>query len=122
MKKAPEEDSILTQVLQKIKDGWPRNKSQLPKELQPLSVNCRVQLTMQGGCILCGLKVVIPTSLRERVLEEIHTGYTGIVEMKSVAKMHVWWPQIDSDIEETVSGCAQCQENSKDPAKAPVHH
>ena len=56
------------------------------------------------------------------MLEEIHIGHTGIVKMKSVARMHVWWPQIDRDIEESVSRCAQCQENSKDPAKAPIHH
>ena len=56
----------------------------------------------------------------EKVLEEIPMGHTGI--LKSVARILVWWPEIDVDVEETVSRCTQCQENSKYPAKAPVHH
>ena len=55
------------------------------------------------------------------MLEEIHEGHTGIVKMKSIARIHVWWPKIDADIESTVSGCIACQENSRDPVRAPIH-
>ena len=60
------------------------------------------------------------TSVIKRMLEEIHEGHTGIhvVKMKSVARMHVWWPKVDADIEHTVS---KCTANSKDLAKAPLH-
>ena len=67
------------------------------------------------------MKVVIPSALRERVLEEIHEGHTGIVKMKSMARIHLWWPKINLDIESTASKCTACQENSRDPARAPIH-
>ena len=33
----------------------------------------------------------------ERMLYELHTGYAGIVRMKSLARLHVWWPNLDRD-------------------------
>ena len=41
--------------------------------------------------------------------------------MKSIARIHVWWPKIDVDIERTVSKCTACQETSRDPVRAPLH-
>jgi len=41
--------------------------------------------------------------------------------MKSLARMHVWWPLIDSHIEKCVKECQSCQENQRNPAKAPLH-
>ena len=102
VKNATEKDPVLKQVLAKIKGGWPKSQNNLPSARFPY-FNRRFQLTVQEGCILCGLKVVIPDSLKERVLEEIHEGHTGIVKMKSIARIHVWWPKIDADIESTVS-------------------
>ena len=55
------------------------------------------------------------------MLEEIHEGHTGIVKMKSIARIHVWWPKTDVDIEGTASKCTACQENSRDPVRAPLH-
>ena len=120
VKNATEKDPVLKQVIARIKGGWPKTQKNLPPELHPF-FNRRFQLTIQEGCILCGLKVVIPSALKERVLEEIHEGHTGIVKMKSIARIHVWWPKIDVDIERTVSKCTACQETSRDPVRAPLH-
>ena len=120
VKNATEKDPVLKQVIARIKGGWPKTRKNLPPELHPF-FNRRFQLTIQEGCILCGLKVVIPSALKERVLEEIHEGHTGIVKMKSIARIHVWWPKIDVDSERTVSKCTACQETSRDPVRAPLH-
>ena len=41
--------------------------------------------------------------------------------MKSLARMFVWWPQIDNDIEMMSKGCLECQQSQPVPAKAPLH-
>ena len=33
-------------------------------------------------------------------MDELHTSHAGIVRMKSLAWIHVWWPSIDKDIEQ----------------------
>ena len=40
--------------------------------------------------------------------------------MKAVARIHVWWPNIVSDIEETARSCKQCLKTRKVPPSAPV--
>ena len=49
----------------------------------------RNELTIEDGCLLWGIRVIIPGSLRERVLQELHEGHPGIVPMKSLARLHV---------------------------------
>ena len=41
--------------------------------------------------------------------------------MKSLARLHVWWPSLDSDIETCVKSCVNCAETANDPIKVPLH-
>ncbi|XP_026582357.1 uncharacterized protein K02A2.6-like, partial [Pseudonaja textilis] len=65
--------------------------------------------------LLWGTRVVIPTSLRTRVLEALHEGHPGIVRMKALARSYVWWPGLDEDIVNWVSSCNICQESRPAP-------
>ena len=38
--------------------------------------------------------------------------------MKSIARLHVWWPTLDREIEKCAKQCISCQENHKNPPKA----
>ena len=92
--KAIKEDKILSQVYQLIQEGWPEDKLEVDKTLQPY-FSRQLQLTIQNGCILNGLQVVIPQILRKVVLAELYKAHIGIVKMKSVARMYVWWPNMN---------------------------
>ena len=59
--------------------------------------------------ILCGVLVVIPLKYRKFILEELHSGHPGIIRMKSLGRLHVWWPGIDKEIESVVQNCEACQ-------------
>lgn len=117
IKKATAVDPCLSKVMQYTMTGWPQHVdpslSSYKHKIDELSV--------EQGCLLWGLRVVVPTTLRERVLQELHETHPGMTRMKSIARSYVWWPSIDSDIEKTVKLCHVCQVTRADPAGAPVH-
>ena len=110
-------DPILKRVARHLRSGWPDRVSE---SLQPFWRR-KEELSLEGGCILWGMRVIIPKKLQPQILSELHQGHPGIVKMKAVARSHVWWPCLDSSIEQTVRGCEACQLNRHMPAKAPLH-
>ena len=81
LRQASVQDSLLSRVLNYIVNGWP---SSVDPELRPYFQR-QDQLTMEAGCILCGIRVVIPSKLCKQALGELHTSHPGIVRMKSLA-------------------------------------
>ena len=71
--------------------------------------------------LLWGMRVIVPAKHRKQVLEELHIGHLGIVCMKSLARIHVWWPKIDQDIANMVRRCSSCQSSRNKPQSAPVY-
>ena len=78
LEEASIEDEQLAQVLRYTREGWPgqipsedlRAYWQVKEELAPLS--------SESSCLMRGLRVVVPGTLRGRVLELAHEGHLGI--------------------------------------------
>ena len=81
----------------------------------------RNELSIHQGCILWGSRVVVPEAARKVILYELHNGHWGMSRMKSLARMFVWWPGLDSDIEQIVRKCEECQSVQSSPPLAPLH-
>ena len=69
----------------------------------------RNELSAIGQVVLRGTRIVVPKSLRPRVLELGHEGHPGIVVMKRNLRTKVWWPGIDRDAEKECRSCYGCQ-------------
>ncbi|XP_062559608.1 uncharacterized protein K02A2.6-like [Armigeres subalbatus] len=66
------------------------------------------KLSEVGGVLLRGDRVVVPDSLRQRVLNIAHEGHQGVRMMKSYLRSAVWWPKLDADSEKFVKNCRGC--------------
>ena len=110
-------DPLLSKVLLYTKEGWPR---EVDAQLQPFSRR-KLELTIESGCLMWGIKVIILNKLQGRVLEELHTGQIGIVKMKALARSHVWWPGMEQQIEQMAQKCEPCQSLRNRPAPIPLH-
>ena len=111
-------DPVLSRVLELVQSGWEGAEDHL--ELIPYARRGS-EMTIHHGILMWGSRVVVPTKLRERVLETLHKGHMGMVKMKGLSQGYVWWPNIDKDIEGTVQHCGGCQETANNPAHAPLH-
>ena len=110
IKEATRGDPVLSRVLHHMLHGWPAEEN-TPEELRFYRAK-REEFTVEDGCLLRGTRVVIPSRYRQEVLSELlHLNHPGMVRMKSLARLHVWWPNLDSDIEQTVRNCSDCQAN-----------
>ena len=69
----------------------------------------RNELCTIGKLVTRGERIVIPNTLRKRVLEAAHEGHQRIVKTKSRLRTKVWWPKVDRDAERKCKSCYGCQ-------------
>ncbi|XP_062708108.1 uncharacterized protein K02A2.6-like [Aedes albopictus] len=75
--------------------------------------------TLAANCLHFEHRVVIPLSLRQPILNDLHVAHLGVVKMKSLARSFVYWPGIDSDIERA---CSECARHAPAPPTFSRHH
>ena len=110
-------DPILSRVIRYVNKGWPKN---LDQEVKPYESR-KNELSTLDDCLLWSARIVVPPQGQKLILKELHDDtHIGMTRMKSLARMHVWWPQLDRDIEQLVKGCHQCQVDQPEPPKAPL--
>ena len=109
-------DPVLSRVLQFILYGWPHFTEDAV--LKPYWSR-RLELSMLDGIVLWGNRVVVPEPSQLPIMDELHQGPLGISHMKTLSRMFVWLPNMDSDVEEAVKKCYLCQSNGVSPPPAP---
>ena len=117
IKAATRTDAILSKVLLYTQQGWP---AEVSEALQPF-ITRKCELTIEDGCLLWGVRVIIPKNLQPDILVELHHGHPGISKMKALARGHFWWPGLDKEIEEMAKSCQSCQAVKSGPPAAPLH-
>ena len=88
---------------------WPRKKT-LPPEIRPYHAVAS-ELCVEDGLLMRSTgRIVIPASLRQQVLNQIHTGHQGIHKCREHAHEAVWWPGLSAQLDEMVHRCQECQQ------------
>lgn len=82
IRQATSRDPVLAKVQQLILYGWPPKLRDEDNTLQPFFTR-RHELTIIQGVIMWGIRVVIPSSLQQKILQQLHECHFGIVKMKS---------------------------------------
>ena len=73
--------------------------------------------------MLIGRHIIIPTSLKQQLLDQLNTNHMGIEKTKLLADESVCWPDINVDIEKYIKSCATCLEfQQTQPKEKIVHH
>ena len=111
------QDRDLAKVLYYVQKGWP---AVVEPALKPYASR-KYELSSLDGCVLWGVRVVVPVAGRKRILDDLHETHQGASRMKARARMVVWWPGMDKSIEEMVSNCSACQTSRPLPPSAPLH-
>lgn len=116
--KATADDAILLKVRAYMRTSWPDT---LTEDIQTY-YNRREALAEIGGCIILSERVIIPLKFQNKVLRQLHRGHPRIVRMKALARSYVYWPKIDSHIEQLVKQCVDVLPWPKLLLKQPFLH
>lgn len=113
------DDSVLSQVVRFHKTGWPE-KRKIPEPLMPYFEK-RDSSSLRSNTLLWHNRIVVPSSLQQRILNKLHEGYAGIVATKLQARLTVWWPSIDKGIERLINSCSAYQSQQPKEPETPLH-
>ena len=113
------EDVVYQQLLHYIRDGFPEHRSQLPEECRRFW-NVRNHLSIDEGLVVYGCRLVIPAKMQREVLLQLHEAHQGSIRTKQRARLSVYWPGIDNDIDNIVASCKHCQERLPSHPKEPL--
>jgi transposase InsO family protein len=116
LRKATSTDTELSKVLKFLKEGWP---VQVEEKLKPYHRR-KEELTMEVGCLLWGMRAVVPKKLRPKLLNELHRDHPGITRMKEVSRSYMWWPGLNLEIEQIAKSCTACLAVKHTPALSPL--
>ena len=79
-------DPVLSQVCHYMMEDW---FGQAVSEVMRPLYQKRKQLATNQGCLLWGMRVVVPTKLQSRILSEFHFTHPGVVKIKLLACSYV---------------------------------
>ena len=109
---------IMSTLTETVLEGWPKSIKELPTDIR-VFWPFRDTIGIEDGVIFKGKQVIIPASMREDILNQLHDGHQGIEKTRLLARDTVYWPNINDDITRMVGACPLCQElqvrNTKEP-------
>ena len=98
-------DRLSQDILERIQSGNWTNCS--PAE-RPYKMN-RTHLMVDDSVLCCGECIVIPPTLRHRVLQMSHDEtHSGVAATRNQLKLSAWWPGYCEDVETFVARCGKC--------------
>jgi hypothetical protein len=79
------------------------------------------ELCIIDGVVCRADKIIIPGSLQKKIIEIAHEAHQGISKTKQYVRSTMWFPRMDTLIEERLRGCVMCQASTASNQKEPIH-
>ena len=112
-------DRQLRILAKTIHEGWPKSRKTCWSEARPFW-NIQHKLSTNKGIIFKGKRLVIPKILQPDILRQLHAAHLGVEKAKQRARMLVYWPGQNADIEQYVRSCQTCARNMPSNQREPM--
>ena len=112
-------DKVLQQLMRILDTGWPSHITNVPQDVHEYW-SVRNEIHAAENLLFMGDRLIVPAAKRSSVLQLIHEGHLGIQKCKARARLCVYWPNINDDIEKTVKSCSVCNKYGSSVQKEPM--
>lgn len=112
---ATEKDDELQAIKRAVMDqNWKADQVKLYSPFQ-------TEISFINGLAMRGSKLIIPLSLRKRMLLLAHEGHPGQTCMKRRLRDRCWWPHMDQEIIKACETCEGCRLVQASDPPEPMH-
>ena len=119
LRKQAEQDEEYQLLRTFILNGFPKHRKQLPDSCRRYW-NIHQQLTLDDDLIVYGCRLLIPSKMHHQVLSNLHEAHQGALQTKQHARLTIYWPGLDNDIDNIILNCRQCQDHLPSNNKEPI--
>ena len=113
-----QQDPDLCAILVYIQDGFPTNCP--ASEVIHSFWQYRKALYELDGVIMYDDRVVVPRTLRQKVLRMFHSAHQGVSTMEQRARELVFWPGMTLSFDGIRASCQECTANVPSQPKQPA--
>ena len=112
------QDKEIISIIEALRSGqneegntWPASLGEYKREKEHLSE--------KDGIVLFKSRILVPCSLRAKVLEVLHAAHQGCSSMLARASQGVWWPKLGESVEKIRASCQECTRTAPTQATLP---
>nr|XP_047141089.1 uncharacterized protein K02A2.6-like [Hydra vulgaris] len=110
IKQKTAEEKLLNQLQESIISGWPNSKKYCPANIQPYW-DFKDEIVKIDGLLLYQNRIIIPVSMRRKILSKLLEGHLGMEKCKRRARQSVFWPGLNNQIEQLIRKCESANKN-----------
>ena len=77
-------------------------------------------ISVIDGVLCRSNKIVVPASLQREAIEIAHEAHQGITKTKQYLRSRMWFPRMDTMVEERLKSCLSCQAATESNLKEPI--
>ena len=102
-----------------VQEGWPDSKHLAPNAVRPY-YSMKDQITIKNSLLFKDDRVIIPASLRNAMVKEVHGSHQGAESCLRRARESFFWPSMTAAIRDYVSLCTVCNSIQPEQAREPM--
>ena len=107
IKQETAKDSVLASLCDVVASGWPAERKETPEHLRQYW-SFRDEISVYDGVAYRSHQVIVPSSLREEMLQKIHKAHQGVDSSIRRARESLFWPGMQAAIKEKCLSCGLC--------------
>ena len=119
IRNATANDPTMEKLLSAISRGFPATQHLTDPSIRPY-FNIREHLWVQQNIVMFKNRLVIPKSLRTKLLSILHSAHQGVEGMKTRASNSIYWPGLNESIRRTRLQCEACNRIAPSQPREPL--
>jgi hypothetical protein len=107
-------------TLRKLIAGERQTDPELIELIKPFNRVLDTLTVTSQGLVLKGSRLILPKALQLQAIDIAHGGHQGLTRTKALLRTKVWFPAMDTKVEEIIAACFPCQLEDTSPTQQPI--